>query len=297
MMRLEGIITALITPFTEQGIDMEALEGLVEAQIRANIHGFVVCGTTGETPTLTLDEYKEVVRLVVKTVNGRVPVIAGTGTNCTKTTIERTRLAKELGVDAALVVAPYYNKPQQAGIFAHFELAAKEGGLPIIVYNVPGRTGVNITPETIVKMAHIPGIIAVKEASGSVDAVREIVRAAPKDFCVLSGDDGLALPSFAVGANGVVSVASNLAPAQMVALWNAFVEGRHDEATRIDRTLAPLYKALFVEPNPVPCKAGANLLGICSDRVRLPLVSASEGTRRLVYEALLHAGVTGPKQY
>lgn len=291
-MDLHGVITALITPFEGDHVDEEALKRLVASQIEAGVHGLVACGTTGETPTLSGDEYARVVRLVVECAGGHVPVLAGTGTNCTRTTIERTRLAKDLGADAALVVAPYYNKPQQSGLVAHYEAVAREGGLPVVVYNVPGRTGVNITPETIHTLSRIPGVIAVKEASGSTDPVREIVRQAPEGFSVLSGDDGLALASFALGARGVVSVASNVAPRPMVALFEAWSAGRVAEAQCIDRSLAPLYKALFVEPNPVPCKAAAAMMGLCRDSVRLPLVAASDATRRVLREALAHAGLT-----
>lgn len=290
-MDLHGVLTALITPFDGDRVDEDALRRLVADQMDAGIHGLVACGTTGETPTLTADEYARVVRIVVETVRGRIPVVAGTGTNCTRTTLERTKVARELGADAALVVAPYYNKPQQSGLVAHFQAAAREGGLPVVVYNVPGRTGVNITPETIVTLSRVPGIIAVKEASGSTDPVREVVRQAATSFSVLSGDDGLALASFALGARGVISVASNVAPRQMVALWEAWSAGRTDEAARLDRGLAPLYKALFVEPNPVPCKAAAETLGLCRDTVRLPLVPASEATRQALRDALAAAGL------
>lgn len=290
-LKLQGVLTALITPFKGDGLDEEALRRLVAWQLEAGVHGLLACGTTGETPTLTADEYMRVVRVVVEAAGGRVPVLVGTGTNCTKTTIERTRVARDLGADAALVVAPYYNKPQQAGLVAHFEAVAREGGLPVVAYNVPGRTGVNITPETIVALSRLPGVIGVKEASGSTDPVREVVRQAPSFFAVLSGDDGLALASFALGARGVISVASNIAPRQMVALWEAWAGGRTHEAAQTDRVLAPLYKALFLEPNPVPCKAAAQMLGLCSDFVRLPLVEASEATRKALRDALAGVGI------
>ncbi len=290
-MDLRGVITALITPFDGDRVDEEALRRLVQHQVEAGVHGLVACGTTGETPTLTQDEYATVIRVVVEAVGGRVPVVAGTGTNCTRTSIERTRIAKDLGADVALVVAPYYNKPQQAGLVAHFEAVAREGGLPVLVYNVPGRTGVNILPETLVTLSRVPGIVGVKEASGSTEPVREVVRQAPPSFAVLSGDDGLALASFALGARGVVSVASNIAPRQMVALWEAWSAGRTGEAAEMDRALAPLYRALFVEPNPVPCKAAAEILGLCRDTVRLPLLPASEATRKALRDALAAAGL------
>lgn len=290
-MRFEGILTALITPFRDDALDMPALHALVESQIEAGVHGLIACGTTGETPTLARDEYERVVRTVVEVAAGRVPVMAGTGGNNTPHTIETTRLAARLGADAALVVTPYYNKPQQDGMVAHFRAVAAEGGLPVCLYNVPGRTGVNLLPETVLRLIGTPGIFGIKEASGTVNQVRDLVAGARDGFTVISGDDGLALAHWAVGARGVISVASNVAPRQMVALWNTWKAGRVAEAAALDRTLAPLYSALFVESSPAPAKAAAALLGMCTDEVRLPLVPASVKTRELVAAALKTAGV------
>jgi 4-hydroxy-tetrahydrodipicolinate synthase len=290
-MKLEGVFTALITPFApDGGVDEPALRALVEGQLAAGIHGLVACGTTGEPPTLSAEEYDRVVRTVVEVAGGRIPVLAGTGTNCTKKTIAATRHARDLGCDGALVVTPYYNKPQQDGMFEHFRAVAAEGGLPVVLYNVPGRTGVNLLPRTVARLASVPGILGVKEASGSVGAVREIVSAVGPGFAVLSGDDGLALASWALGACGVVSVASNLVPAAMVALWDAWKAGRTDEAAALDRRLAPLCAALFLESSPAPCKAAGAMLGVCSDAVRLPLVPATPATREALRAALVQAG-------
>lgn len=291
MLNLEGVTTALITPFDGDKVDTAALAGLVQRQLEAGIHGLLACGTTGETPTLTDEEYAQVVSTVLESAGGRVTVLAGTGTNCTRTTVERTLLARRLGVDAALVVAPYYNKPQQQGLIRHFQTVVREGGLDVVIYNVPSRTGVNIEPATTIALAAEKGICAVKEASGSVQAVQEIVDAVPDDFPVLSGDDALSLEFFKVGARGVISVASNVAPRQMVRLWELWKVGDIEGATSQDRTLAPLFEALFVESNPVPCKVAARLLGICSDTVRLPLVAASPETLQTVDGALRAAGV------
>lgn len=290
-MTFEGILTALITPFDGDGLDLDALRRLVARQIDEGVHGLVACGTTGETPTLTDEEYDRVVATTVEVAAGRVPVLAGTGGNDTARTIARTRRARALGVDAALVVTPYYNKPQQEGMVRHFEAVAHDGGLPVMLYNVPGRTGVSLAPATAARLAGVPGIVSVKEASGSIAAVRDIVAAAPASFAVLSGDDGMALASWAVGARGVVTVAGNVACRQMVAMWDAWRAGRVDEAAAIDRKLAPLYAALFVESSPAPVKAAAAMLGICGDAVRLPLVAASASTREALRAALAASGV------
>jgi len=292
MLNLEGIMTALITPFDGGVVDTLALTALVRGQLEAGIHGLVPCGTTGETPTLSDEEYATVVGTVLEAAGGRVPVLAGTGTNCTRTTVERTIKARRLGVDAALVVAPYYNKPQQRGIIEHYSTVAREGGLPVVVYNVPSRTGVNIAPATSIALSKVEGIVAVKEASGSVEAVVEIVNSMPDGFTVLSGDDGLSLRFFEAGARGAISVASNVAPGQLVDLWNHWKAGDKDESARVDRSLSALYTALFVEPSPVPCKAAALMLGLISaDMVRLPLMKATDETRETVRKALQAAGV------
>ncbi len=288
-MGFEGILTALITPFDGDQLDLGALRRLVTRQIDEGVHGLVACGTTGETPTLTDAEFDQVVAATVEIAAGRVPVLAGTGGSDTRRTIERTRRARELGADAALVVTPYYNKPQQEGLFLHFQAVALHGGLPVMLYNVPGRTGVSLAPTTTARLASLAGIVAVKEASGSIAAVRDIVAATPADFGVLSGDDGMALASWAVGARGVVTVAGNVACRPMVAMWEAWRAGRVQEAAAIDRRLAPLYAALFVETSPAPVKAAAAMLGICGQDVRLPLVAASASTREAVRAALAAA--------
>jgi len=286
MKTLQGIVTALITPMSDGRVDLGALRKLVQAQVAAGIHGVVAAGTTGEAATLTQDEYAAVIETTVAAAGGRIPVLAGTGSNSTRATIERTRLAKHCGADAALVVTPYYNKPQQEGLIAHYTDVAQQGGLPVMAYNVPGRTGVNLLPATAIRLSRIQGIFGLKEASGSVAAIREIRSGCADGFTLLSGDDGLALPSFAVGAMGVISVASNVVPGHMISLWNAWVSGRHDDAAFLDRRLAPLYVALFVETSPAPVKAAASLLGLCTPEVRLPLVAACPSTVEAVQAAL-----------
>jgi 4-hydroxy-tetrahydrodipicolinate synthase len=290
-MRLTGIVTALITPFDGDRVDLDALAALVRGQIAAGIHGLVACGTTGEPATLTHEERDDVIRTVVTAAAGRVPVLAGTGTNCTRTTILETQRARALGVDGALVVTPYYNRPQQDGMVEHFRRVAAEGGLPVVLYNVPSRTGVNLLPGAVARLATFPGIVGVKEASGSVGPVRDIVGTVPAGFVTLSGDDGLALPSFAVGAQGLVSVTSNVAPRQLVEMWEAWKAGRVAHAAEVDRSLLPLYNALFLEASPAPVKAAAAILGMCKDDVRLPLLKAGRATREALEAALAVAGL------
>ena len=285
-MKLQGIITALITPFAEDGtIDFPALRNLVESQIQDGVNGLVACGTTAETPAMKHSEAEQTIRAVVDQADGRVPVIVGTGSNNTDTSIENTKHAKSLGADVALVVTPYYNKPQQEGMKAHFAAVAENGGLPVMIYNIPGRSVVNLTPESMLELANDSRFIGVKEAAGSCTQVRDIVMGAPEHFTVLSGDDGLCLPFWSVGARGVVSVASNVALKQMLKLWDLWKVGHVDSAAALDRRLAPLYSALFVETNPVPCKVVAEHLGICTSRVRLPLSQATDATRKLVLDA------------
>ncbi|MCC6315967.1 MAG: 4-hydroxy-tetrahydrodipicolinate synthase [Thermomicrobiales bacterium] len=285
-MTLSGSCTALITPFRDGRIDEPALRRLVEFQIAEGTAALVPCGTTGEAATMTGDEIERVIAIVAEAVNGRVPVVAGTGGNCTATTIERTRRARALGADAALVVAPYYNKPTQEGLFAHFTAVADEGGLPVLLYNVPGRTSVNVLPETVLRLASHPGIIGVKEASGSLDQASQIVREAPDGFAVLSGDDSLTLPMLSVGGQGVVSVASNIAPGAVAALAAAGMAGDFATARRLHLELFDLFRALFVETNPVPVKTAAAMLGLCAPDVRLPLVPLTEASQRRLESAL-----------
>jgi len=289
-----GTFTALITPFRAGDpaqIDETALRSLVETQITAGISGLVPCGTTGETPTLSEAEQDRVIALVVEQTRGRVPVIAGTGGNDTAHVVERTHRARVLGADAALIVAPYYSKPTQHGLFRHFAHVAERVDLPIVLYNVPGRTGVNMLPETTLRLAQIPGIVAIKEASGSLDTCSEIVAAAPDGFSVLSGDDSLTLPIAAVGGRGVISVVSNLVPDVMGALTAAASAGDLDRARVLHRRLLPLCRAMFLDNNPIAVKAAAAILGLCSGEVRLPLTPMSSANR-VILEAVLFEWMT-----
>jgi 4-hydroxy-tetrahydrodipicolinate synthase len=283
---LAGCYTALITPFRAGRVDEPALRAVVERQIAGGVAGLVPCGTTGEAPALSDEEWDRVVATVVETAAGRTTIIAGTGSNSTTHTIERTRRARELGADGALVVTPYYNKPTQEGLYRHFAAIAEATDLPIVLYNVPGRTSVNMLPEMVVRLAAIPTIVAIKEASGSLDQASQIVCDAPRDFVVLSGDDSLTLPIMGVGGAGIISVVSNIVPEAVSALTAACLSGDFAAARAIHLALFDLCRAMFVETNPVPVKAAAALLGFCMPEVRLPLAPLSEAAQRRVENAL-----------
>lgn len=284
---LHGCLTALITPFHDGQIDEPALRALVDRQIAGGVAGLVPCGTTGEAPALSAREWEQVVAVAVETAAGRVPILAGTGSNSTAASIERTRRARELGADGALVVTPYYNRPTQEGLYGHFAAIAEAADLPLVLYNVPGRTGVNLLPETVVRLADIPAIVGIKEASGSLDQASQIVNDAPAGFVVLSGDDSLTLPIASVGGRGVISVVSNIAPEAVSALTAACLAGDFAAARAMHLALFDLCRAMFVETNPVPVKAAAAMLGLCTPEVRLPLAPLSETGRLRVERALV----------
>jgi len=270
-----GSIVALATPFKPNfDIDFDAYARLIEFQIDQGTDGIVPCGCTGEAATLSHAEQEQVIRFCIEKVAGRVPVIAGTGSNNTKEALSLTRYAKEVGADGALLITPYYNKPTPAGQIAHYKLIAEETGIPIMLYNVPSRTGTNIMPETVAELAKIPNIVAVKEAAGSVDQVSAIRSLC--DIAVLSGDDSLTLPMMAVGATGVVSVAANVAPAPIAQMCAEFDKGNLAEAQRLHFELLPLFKALFLETNPIPVKAALARMGLIQNVLRLPLTSMRE---------------------
>ncbi|PYK43759.1 MAG: 4-hydroxy-tetrahydrodipicolinate synthase [Verrucomicrobia bacterium] len=281
-----GTFTALVTPFRDSSIDVSAFEELIEAQINAGITGVVAVGTTGESPTLSGDERAQVIRLAVARANKRCLVLAGTGSNSTHHAIAETRTGEKLGVDAALLVAPYYNKPSQEGLFRHFKAIADGTSLPIMLYNIPGRCSVDILPETVERLAkECRNIVSIKEASGSVERVGELRRRLPEAFTILSGDDSLTLPFMAVGAAGVVSVASNLFPSEVCALVRTCGAGDLKAAERLHRKFLPLFKDLFIEPNPVPVKTALGWRGAMSPEVRLPLVEMSEANHLEDFES------------
>ena len=267
-----GTFTALVTPFRDGAIDVSAFEKLIEAQIAAGIAGIVAVGTTGESPTLSHEEREQVIRLAVTTANKRCQVLAGTGSNATHHAVADTKMAEKLGADGALLVAPYYNKPSQEGLFRHFKAIADGTSLPIMLYNIPGRCGVDIGPDTVARLAtECRNIVSIKEASGSVERVSELRGRLPESFTILSGDDSLTLPFMSVGAAGVVSVAANLFPAEVCALVRAFESGDAKSAEKLHRKLFPLFKDLFIEPNPVPIKTALSWRGDMSSECRLPL--------------------------
>ena len=293
-MRLDGSYTALYTPFLDDGsIDVDSYRALCNRLLDAGV-GLVPCGTTGETPALTSDEYDALVRCAVEASAGRRPVIAGTGSNSTAATIAQTRHAKELGADVALVVVPYYNKPPQASIKAHFEAVADEGGLPVMLYNVPGRTARNMEADTILALSEHPNIVAVKEASGDIDQIQRICLGVPEGFWVLSGDDALTLPLIRAGGHGVVSVAGNVVPTELNALVEAALNGETSTANQWQKRLIPLFDLLFATSNPIPVKRAAEILGHGNRRTRMPLL-ASECSDTLAekIEAALRAVMSG----
>ena len=294
--RFRGAFTAIVTPFTPDGseIDYGRLERNIADQARAGMTGIVVAGTTGESPTLTHHEYEHLVRASVE--RGRAEgmmVVAGTGSNSTAHAIELQRLAAQLGADATLSVNPYYNKPTQEGMYRHFIAVADAADLPVMLYNIPGRTGVQLTPATIERLSKHPNIRACKEATGSTDSATEIVMRCP-DLAVLSGDDSMTLPFAAVGAVGVVSVIGNIVPGRLSALCNAFLTGKWDEALRLHRELYQLCRAMFLETNPIPLKAAMKLMGRDSGAMRLPMCDASAETVKSVQKVLAEQGLLEP---
>jgi 4-hydroxy-tetrahydrodipicolinate synthase len=294
MLKLKGCFTALVTPFRNGRVDTEALKKLVRFQLERGVSGLVPCGSTGEAATLAPDEYLLVIKTVIAAAKGKAPVMPGVGTNSTAKSVEMVKKVSALGADGLLAIVPYYNKPTQEGMTAHFSELAKATRLPIVLYNIPGRTGVNMLPATALglrrKFSHIVGI---KEASGSLDQVSEIVNGADDAFAVMSGDDSLTLPMMAVGARGVISVASNVAPAEVSKMCELFLEGDVTGAAVAHHALFPLMKALFTETNPIPVKYAVSLLGLGGPEPRLPLLPLSEARRAPLKEAMRNSGLLG----
>ena len=283
----KGIYTAIVTPFNEDGsLDTGGLEDLIEFQIENNITGIVPVGTTGESPTLSAEEHIKVVEHTCRTVNGRVKVIAGTGSNNTEEAIELTRRAKASGVDATLQVAPYYNKPTQEGIFRHYKKISEEVDLPQIVYNIPARTGRNIETETIARLAGLTNIVAVKEASGSISQIMEVIEKTPDDFAVLSGDDAITLPLMAAGGTGLISVASNLYPGLMADLVEYGLKGDFEGMRKLNKRLMPMFRMMSIEQNPLPIKAALAIKGYIKEVYRLPLCELRSRNRKILADFL-----------
>jgi len=287
--RFYGVHTALITPFTEKdNVDTDALKALIDYQIENGVSGLVPCGTTGESPTLSHDEHDRVIQLTVEYTNKRVPVIAGTGSNATSEAIRLSKHAQCVGADAVLLVNPYYNKPTQKGLYLHFKAIADSVDIPCIVYNIKGRTGVNVETETLVALANdCANIVAVKEASGNIVQMEDAVKKTPDDFIVLSGDDNMSLDLIERGGKGVVSVASNLFPKQMSQMVDFALKGKMKEAREIEKTLSKFFQACFSETNPIPIKTALARFGYCRESFRLPLCSfANEDNRSQLYSVL-----------
>lgn len=292
MEQYRGAFTAIVTPFINGEVDEQGFIDLIEYQIEQGIHGLVPCGTTGESATLGFDEHKRVVEIAVKTVNGRVPVIAGTGANNTLEAIEFTESAKESGADAVLSVAPYYNKPNQEGIYQHFKAIAEAVDIPMFLYNVPGRTVVHIEPKTVARLAEIDNIIGIKEACGSLEQISDVIRFCPDDFIILSGDDFTSMPTVFVGGHGVISVVSNIDPKGMAQLMEAALDGNLGRSKELHYRLFPLMKLMFRNPSPAPAKMGLELMGKIKDGApRLPITRTDDETTALIKEAMTAIGL------
>lgn len=289
-----GCLVAMITPFRDGQIDEPGLRRLVEFHLQNGTDGLVPCGTTGESVSMTEEEQLRVIEIVVETVNGKIPVVAGTGTNSTAKTVKMTKEAQKIGADAALLVTPYYNKPTQNGLFLHFEAVAKATELPLVLYNVPGRTSVNLLPETVARLAKIQTIVGIKEASGNMDQVSQIIESCRPDFAVLSGDDSLTLPLLALGGTGVISVVGNIAPAAMAEMVRAYREGNVARARELHYQLFDLCRAMFYETNPIPVKTAAGFLGLCSAEMRLPMCEMGEANRAKLESVLRASPVLQP---
>ncbi len=267
----KGSMVAIVTPFENGKLDEKRFRDLIEFQIKSGTSGIVPCGTTGESATLSKEEHERVVELAVETARGRVPVIAGTGSNNTAEAIELTGHAKKVGADGALLISPYYNKPTQKGIYLHFKTIAEEVDIPIVLYNIASRTGINIEPETVAKLAQIKNIVAIKEASGNLSQMAQIVKLCGDNITLISGDDALTLPVLSIGGTGVISVVANIVPKETAEMVRSFEEGRIEQARKIYYKLLPLVKVLFIETNPAPVKQALGMMGKILPHVRLPL--------------------------
>ena len=286
-----GSLVAIVTPFKNGRVDEQALVDLIEFQIANGTDGIVPCGTTGESATLTHEEHNQVIRLTIEAVRRRVPVIAGTGSNATAEAIALTKHAQQAGADGALLITPYYNKPTQEGLFRHYKAIAEAVELPLVLYNIPPRTSVNMLPATVARLAAIRNIVAIKEGSASLQQVSEIIQACGERITVLSGDDPLTLPMMAIGAKGVITVTANIVPRDMAAMVDAFAAGKLDEALRLHYRLCPLFTALFYETNPIPVKEALAMMGKIQPDLRLPLCPMSTDNRDKLARALKDYGL------
>lgn len=288
----QGSMVAIVTPFKNGRLDEKALGGLIEWHIKEGTDAIIPCGTTGESATLDYEEHYRVIELTVKKVNGRVPVIAGTGANATDEAMTITKKAMELGADGALLVTPYYNKPTQEGLFQHYKAIAQAvRGFPLVLYNVPGRTAVNMLPSTVARLAEIKNIVGIKEATGDMKQVSEVLRLCGKDFIVLSGDDFTTFPMYALGGRGSISVSANIAPGDSAGVWDAWLRGDIKEARRLHYKLEPLNGAMFIETNPIPVKTALSLMGKIKEEFRLPLCKMSDANKEKLKKTLKDYGL------
>lgn len=289
---IKGSIVALITPMHEDGsLDWEAYRALIDWHIQEGTDALGIVGTTGESPTVSVEEHCELIRIAVEHTAGRVPVIAGTGGNSTQEAIELTAYAKKVGVTASLSVVPYYNKPTQEGLYRHFETIAESVDLPMILYNVPGRTVADMNNEIVLRLAQIPGVVGIKDATGNMERASWLIRQAPKDFAIYSGDDGTALSLMLLGGQGNISVTANIAPRAMHDMCQSAIQGDLVTARELNQKLLPLHKFLFIEPNPIPVKWALQIMGKCRGGIRLPLVPLSANYHAIVKNALRDSGV------
>jgi len=287
-----GSITAIVTPFRNGKVDEKAFRSLIDFQIKNRTSGIVPCGTTGESATLSFEEHDRVIELAIEAVNKRIQVIAGTGSNSTEEAIMLTRHAEKAGADASLQVSPYYNRPTQKGLYLHFKAVVDSVKIPIILYNIASRTGVNIEPETLAKLAQdCKNIIGVKEASGNLDQMARIKALCPDNFILLSGDDSLTLPVMSIGGKGIISVASNIIPKDVADMTEVYLKGDIEKARRLHYKMLPLFKALFIETNPIPLKTAMGLMGLCSEEMRLPMCAMSEENLLKLKKALKDYGL------
>ncbi len=290
-MIFKGAMTAIITPFKDSRVDEQSLRSIIDWQISNGIDAIVVCGTTGEGATLTHEEHYAVIRIAVEQAAGRVPVMAGAGSNSTANAITLSRQAKKAGADGLLQVTPYYNKPTQEGLYQHFRAIAEVVDLPIVLYNVPGRTSVNMLPETTARLSAIDSIIGIKEACGDLGQIKEIISKTPDDFAVFSGDDAMNFDIYRAGGKGAISVTANVVPDRVAAVWDAHESGNDDEGMRLHKNLATLNKAMFIETNPIPAKTALAMMGRCNEEFRLPLTPMSEGHKNELKDVLKENGV------
>ncbi len=288
---LSGSMVALVTPFKDGKVDWESLEGLVDFHLKNGTHGIVACGTTGEAATLTHEEHREVIQRVVRHANKKIPVIAGTGSNSTQHAIELTRQAEELGADGALLISPYYNRPMQEGIYQHYKKVAESVGIPLIIYNIPSRTGSKIEPETLARLSEIKNIAGVKEATGSVDQAIDVIRLCEDRLALFSGEDSLTFSLMALGGQGVISTVANVTPREMSELTEACLQGNWKKGKELQFKLVPLIRAVFIETNPIPVKTALSIMGKCRGDLRLPLTPMSEGNLKKLRQAMTDFGL------